>query len=139
MLIDSDSTRNQAIMQGSNVADYHVRMPAMDQGKACTLEFTLMVQYDVRGLYNPNPQCDFDVQITGKVINEDEIVRSGTCSIALHNTFPAEVLFIPPPPGPHKIPGSLPVVPIRNDSETKITIELKNVVVPTSSGCFFGG
>jgi hypothetical protein len=39
----------------------------------------------------------------------------------------------------HKIPGSLPVVPIRKDDDFKITIELKNVVVPESSGCFFGG
>ncbi|MFA9405560.1 MAG: hypothetical protein ACERKX_07050 [Anaerolineales bacterium] len=39
----------------------------------------------------------------------------------------------------HKIPGSLPVVPIRDDDGVKVTIELKNVVVPESYGCFFGG
>lgn len=139
MFMDADNPKDRAIMQGSNIADYHVQMPANDQGRPCTLEFTLMVQYEVRGFYNPDPQCDFDVRITGEVVNEDEIVRSGTCSMALHNTFPANVLFIPPPPGLHKIPGSLPVVPIRNDGDTKITLELKNVVVPTSSGCFFGG
>ncbi|MDF1499780.1 MAG: hypothetical protein P1P76_04850 [Anaerolineales bacterium] len=44
----------------------------------------------------------------------------------------------PPLTGLHKVPGSLPVVPIRSDEDTKITIELKNVVVPTASGCYFG-
>lgn len=110
----------------------------------CAIEFTYLVEYEVKGFYNPDPKCDFDVKVTAKIM-PGEIERSGTCSAPLHDKFPAEALFIPPPPGPpknkglHKIPGSLPLVPIRADDETTITIELKNVVVPASSGCFFGG
>lgn len=140
MFIDPDNPKNQARIEGSNLADYHMRFPGVDQGRECTLEFTLMVEYEAKGFYNPDPKCDFDVQITGEVVNEDQIVRSGTCSMALHQAFPAADFFIPPPPGGlHKIQGSLLPVTIRNDGVTTITIELKNVVVPTSSGCFFGG
>ncbi len=92
----------------------------------------------MKGNYNPDPKCDFDLQVTGKY-KPGEIERSGTCSVPFQKMYPAAALFIPPPPGLHKIPGSLPVVPIRDDGETKITLELKNVVVPASSGCFFGG
>ncbi len=136
--IDPDNTKDQARIEGSTLADYNVRLGGMDRGKMCFIEFTYLVEYEVKGFYNPDPKCDFDVQVTAKVM-PDEIERSGTCSAPLHDSYPAEVLFIPPPPGLHKIPGSLPVVPIRDDGEVKITIELKNVVVPASSGCFFGG
>ena len=136
--IDPDNTKDQARIEGSTLADYYVRLGGMDRGKMCFIEFTYLVEYEVKGNYNPDPKCDFDIQVTAKVI-PDEIVRSGDCSAPLHDSYPAEVLFIPPPPGLHKIPGSLPVVPIRDDGEVKITLELKNVVVPASSGCFFGG
>lgn len=144
MDIDVDNPKDQSRIQGSTLADYHVRLGGMDQGKMCAIEFTYLVEYEVKGFYNPDPKCDFDVKVTAKIM-PGEIERSGTCSAPLHDKFPAEALFIPPPPGPpknkglHKIPGSLPVVPIRADDETTITIELKNVVVPASSGCFFGG
>ncbi len=136
--VDPAETKEKTEMEGSSIADYHVRLGGMDRGKMCFIEITYLVEYEVKGFYNPDPKCDFDVQVTTKIM-PDEIVRSGTCSIPLHESYPAEVLFIPPPPGLHKIPGSLLVVPIRDDGEVKITIELKNVVVPASSGCFFGG
>ena len=136
--VDSANTKEKTEIEGSTLADYYVRLGGMDQGTMCFIEFTYLVDYEVKGFYNPEPKCDFDIQVTAKVM-PDEIVRSGDCSAPLHDSYPAEVLFIPPPPGLHKIPGSLTVVPIRDDGEVKITIELKNVVVPASSGCFFGG
>ena len=136
--VDSANTKEKTEIEGSTLADYYVRWGGMDQGTMCFIEFTYLVDYEVKGFYNPEPKCDFDIQVTAKVM-PDEIVRSGDCSAPLHDSYPAEVLFIPPPPGLHKIPGSLTVVPIRDDGEVKITIELKNVVVPASSGCFFGG
>ncbi len=136
--IDPAHTKQQASLHGLNVADYVVRISGMDQGKECALEFTMLVDYEVRGFYNPGPACDFEVSVLATVRRES-IVKSGTCSIALQDVYPVEAVFIPPPPGPHKIPGSLPVVTIRDDEGTKITLELKNVVVPESSGCYFGG
>lgn len=138
IVIDPDNTKNQARIEGSTMADYYARLGALDGGKMCFIEFTYLVEYEVKGFYNPGPKCDIDVQVTAKY-KGDEIVKSGTCSVPLQETYPPEALFIPPPPGLHKVPGSLPVVPIRDDGEVKITIELKNVVVPASSGCFFGG
>lgn len=137
--IDSDNTKNQARIDGSTLADYYVRLGAGSGGVIqCYIEFTYLVEYEVKGFYNPDPKCDFDIRVTAKLM-PDEIVRSGNCPASIQESYPAEVLFIPPPPGLYKIPVSLPVVPIRKDDETKITIELKNVVVPASSGCSFGG
>jgi hypothetical protein len=136
--IDPANTKQQAALQGKNVADFVAQVTGNDQGSECTLDFTMMVDYEVRGFYNPGPACDFDISVLA-TLRSDTVVKSGNCSIALQNLYPVEGVFIPPPPGPHKIPGSLPVKTIRDDDGTKITIELKNVVVPESSGCYFGG
>jgi hypothetical protein len=146
ILIDEENTKNKDPhpIQGSTLADYYGRIGAMDRGKLCFIEFTYPVEYKVTGFYNPDPICDFDVKITASY-KKDDIVKSGTCPIPLHETYPPEVLFVFPPLGPpeqngmYKIPGSLPVVTMRDSDGVKITIELKNVVVPASSGCFFGG
>lgn len=136
IFIDPDAPKEQAIMAGSVQGEYHVKVAGMDAGKLCFIEFTIPIEYDVNGLFNPNPACDFDVNLTAKV-KEEGIQRSGDCSVPVQNSFPAELIFIPPPPGPHKIAGSLLPVPIRKDAQTDITIELKDVVVPFSTGCQF--
>lgn len=143
IFIDPDNPKKQAVMAGSNMADFFLQVGGMDQGVMCFNEFAYLVEYEVIGVYNPGPKCDFDVKITGKVM-DGEVKRSGNCSFPIHETYPAQLVFAPPPLGPlqngmHKIPGSLPVVTILDNGETKITIELINVVVPTSSGCYFGG
>jgi hypothetical protein len=135
MFIPTDNPKAQATMHGSNIADYFMRIPGKDKGKDCTLEFTYMVKYDVKGIYNPDPKCDFEVQITAEVVQGEDIIISGTCPNPTHEAFPAEGFIIPPPPGLHKIPGSLGPVAIRDDNDTKITLEMKNVVVPRSTGC----
>ena len=141
IIVDPDNTKDKTPIQGTNLADYYMRMSALDQGVMCYIDFTYLVEYTVKGYYNPAPKCDFDLKVTANIM-EGEVVRSGTCSIPIQEMFTEEALFawhIPPPPGSYNIPGSLPVVFMRKDDETKISIELRNVVVPASSGCFFGG
>jgi hypothetical protein len=134
--IDPANTKQEAPLGGTNVADFVASLPGNDQGTPCTIEFTMLVDYEVRGTYHPGPACAFDITVLG-TIRPDSIERTGSCSLAIHETYPAQAVFIPPPPGPHKVPGSLPLVPIRDDDGTKITIQLQNVVVPESSGCQF--
>lgn len=141
--IDPDLPKDKTPLQGSNVADYSGSMGAGDGSGAlvCHLDFTYLVEYTVTGSYNPGPKCDFDVKVTVEIL-EGEVVRSGDCPPAIHKPITDEAIFlwhIPPPPRSFNIPGSLPVVFMRNDNEVKISIQLKNVVVPKSSGCFFGG
>ena len=124
-------------IKGKNLADYYLRVAGGVGGPECYTEYTYIVEYIVEGFYNPVPKCDFDLEVIAKVL-DDEVVRSGNCPGDPHEVYPAKLVFIPPPPRSYNIPGSLPVVPMREDGETKITVELRNVVVPKSSGCLFG-
>ncbi len=141
--VDPDLPKDKTHIQGSNVADYSGSMGAGDGSGAvvCTIDFTYLVEYTVTGSYNPGPKCDFDVKVTVEIM-KGEVLRSGDCPPVLNKTITDEGIFmwhIPPPPGFYNIPGSLPVVFMRKDDDVKISIQLKNVVVPKSSGCFFGG
>lgn len=141
--IDPDNPKDKTTIQGSNVADYSGSMGAGDGSGAvvCSLDFTYLVEYSVIGSYNPAPKCDFDVKVTVERM-KGEVVRSGDCPAIIKKSFTDEGLSVwqvSPPPRFFNIPGSLPVVWMRKEDEVRISIQLKNVVVPKSSGCFFGG
>jgi hypothetical protein len=136
IFVGKENPKEPAILAGSTVDDYHVQVSALDQGQTCFLNFTLKIEYDVKGFYNPEPHCNFDVSITTKV-KTDQIERMGNCSVPLHETYPAETLHIWPPAGPHRIPGSLLPLTLRKDVKTEITIQLKDVVVPLATDCQF--
>jgi hypothetical protein len=136
IFIDKDTPKEPALLAGSIVDDYHVQVAGQDQGQYCFLNFTLKIEYDVNGLFYPEPQCVFDVSITTKV-KTDQIERMGNCSVPLHESYPAETLHIWPPAGPHRIPGSLLPLTLRKDAQTEITIQLKDVIVPLATDCQF--
>lgn len=145
MMVDPENTKDMTPITGTTVADYFMQVASGNDQGWCFTEYSFLVEYSVLGYYNPEPTCDFALKITMKVL-PDEVVRSKTCIESLEVSMAQVVkgLVIPPPAGLkenngfHMIPESLPVVTIRKDEHVKITIELKNVVVPPSSGCIFG-
>ena len=141
--VDPDNPKEKVPIIGSNTVDYNGRMAAGQGGGtlACYIEWTYIVEYSVSGSYNPGPKCDFDIKVTSHIM-EGEVVRSTDCPAIMNQAVSDEMIFdfeVLPPPRLFNVPGSLPVVWMRKEDELKISIQLKNAVVPESTGCFFGG
>jgi len=139
---DPGNTKGITPIKGSNLAEYYLRVAGGVGGPECYTEYTYVVEYIVEGFYNPVPKCDFDLKVIAKVL-DDEVVRSGNCLGNPHEVYAAKLVFIPPTQGlqkneyMHNYPRSQPVKTIRESGGTKITIELRNIIVPKSSGCVF--